>query len=89
MTWEIGISRQAEKFLKQHRFPDSIVIEPVRRAIQRLQGKAVSINMKRLSGKWKDCFRIRVGKDRIIFSIDFEKQKVLIEVIDNRGQAYK
>ena len=49
----------------------------------------VAINIKRLSGKWEGCFRIRLGKNRIIFSINFERQTVLIEVVDNRGGVYR
>lgn len=89
MSWEIGFSRQAEKFLKQHHLPDSFAIEPIRKVLKRLQGEVVAINIKHLVGKWEGCFRIRIGKNRIIFSINFEKQTVLIEVIDNRGGAYK
>ena len=89
MAWEIGFSKQAEKFLKQHHLPDSFVVEPIRKALKRLQGEMVATNIKRLSGKWEGCFRIRLGKNRIIFSINFEKQTVLIEVIDNRGGVYR
>lgn len=89
MDWEIGLSRQAEKFLKQHHLSDNFAIEPIRRAIQKLQGEVIAVDIKQLSGKWEGCFRIRVDKNRIIFSINFEKQVVLIEVIDNRGSAYK
>ncbi|KKW13660.1 MAG: plasmid stabilization system protein [Parcubacteria group bacterium GW2011_GWA2_50_10b] len=74
MAWEIGFSKQAEKFLKQHHLSDR---------------EMVAINIKRLSGKWEGCFRIRLGKNRIIFSINFERQTVLIEVVDNRGGVYR
>jgi len=89
MAWEIGFSKQAEKFLKQHHLSDSFAVEPIRKALKRLQGEMVAINIKRLSGKWEGCFRIRLGKNRIIFSINFERQTVLIEVVDNRGGVYR
>lgn len=89
MSWEIGVSKQAEKFLKQHHLPDSFASESIQKAIQKLQGGTIAVDIKQLSGKWGGCFRIRIGKNRIIFSINFEKQIVLVEVIDNRGGAYK
>lgn len=89
MDWEIGFSRQAEKFLSQRHLPDEFAIEPVQRAIKKLHGEKVAVNLRRLSDKWADCYRVRVGKIRIIFSINFDKQKILIEVIDNRGSAYR
>ena len=89
MVWEIGFSKQAENFLKQHHLPSGFAIEPIRKVIRRLQGEIVAINIKRLSGKWEGCSRVRVGKNRIIFSINFEKQIVLIEIIDNRSDAYR
>ena len=89
MDWEIVFSRQAEKFLTQHHLPDSTVVEPIQKAIQKLQGKIIAVDLKQLTGRWGNHFRIRVGKNRIIFSIDFERQKVLVEVFDNRGSAYR
>ena len=89
MVWEIGFSKQAGKFLKQHHLPDNFAVEPIRKVIQRFQGEITAINIKRLSGKWEGCSRVRVGKNRIIFSINFERQKVLIEIIDNRGGVYR
>ena len=89
MNWEISLSRQAEKFLSQRHLPDEFAIKPVRLAIRKLRGEMVAINLKRLSGKWAGCYRVRIGKIRIIFSIDFDEQKILVEVIDNRGGAYR
>ncbi len=89
MDWEIILSRQAEKFLAQQHLADNAIVEPVLRGIQKLQDKIVAVDVKQLTGKWANHFRIRVGKNRIIFSIDFENQTVLVEIFDNRGSAYK
>jgi len=89
MNWETGLSRQAEKFLRQRRLPDEFVIKPVRLAVRKLRGEMVAINLKRLVGGWAGCYRVRIGKIRIIFSIDFDEQKILIEVVDNRGGVYR
>ncbi|MDO8728423.1 MAG: hypothetical protein Q7K26_00870 [bacterium] len=89
MDWKINFSRQAEKFLRQRHLLDEFVINPVKLAIRKLRGETVAINLKRLSGKWAGCYRVRVGKIRIIFATDFNEQKILIEVVDNRGGAYR
>ena len=89
MDWEILLSRQATKFLAQQHVTDDFVVEPVTKAIQKLQGKTVAVDLKQLSGTWAGHFRVRVGKNRIIFSIDFENRQVLVEVVDNRGSAYR
>ena len=89
MDWEIGISRQAGKFLDQRHLPDTFAVEAVRRALRKLHGETVAVDLKRLSGKWAGCYRVRIGKIRVIFSIDLERRKALIEVVDNRGSAYR
>jgi mRNA interferase RelE/StbE len=89
MDWEIGLSRQAEKFLAGRHLSDEFAIEPIQRAIRKLRGETVAIDLKRLSGKWAGFYRVRVGKIRIIFSIDFDEREILIEVVDNRGSAYR
>ena len=87
--WDIGLSRQAEKFLAQHHLPDTFTVGPLRKAIQKLQGAVVTVDLKSLSGKWEGCYRIRTGKIRIIFSMNVETRYILVEIIDTRGSAYK
>ena len=42
-----------------------------------------------MEGDWSGYFRVRIGKKRIIFSVDFVKHKVYIAVFDYRGNVYK
>ena len=89
MDWKISLSRQAEKFLQQRHLPDEFAVEPVRRSIRKLSGETIAVDLKRLTGKWAGYYRARVGKIRVIFSIDFEERNVFIEIVDNRGSAYQ
>lgn len=89
MDWSISLSRQAEKFLIQHRMPDEFVVEAVQKALKRFAGEPVAVDMRRLTGKWAGHFRVRVGKVRIIFSLNFPQHRVLVEIIDNRDRVYK
>ena len=45
--------------------------------------------IKRLTGDWKDFYRIRKGKIRIIFTINYESKRLYIDKIDFRGDVYK
>ena len=89
MEWKIGLSRQAEKFLSRNHLPDEFVSEALSKAIRKSSGEAVSVDLRRLSGDWEGFYRVRVGKKRLIFSVDMHKKTLFVEVIDFRGGAYK
>jgi len=42
-----------------------------------------------MKGDWNRYYRLRIGKKRIIFSINFDKQSIYIDKIDYRGDVYK
>ncbi len=89
MEWDISLSRQAEKFLAKNHLPDEFVSIPIGKAMRKLFGEPVAVDVKRLSGAWAGYYRVRSGKVRIIFDFDAEKHGVFIEVIDYRGDVYK
>ena len=88
MEWTISLSRQAEKFLAGNHLPDTFVTEQISKAILKFSGETIALDLRRMTGIWSGHFRIRTGKIRIIFSIDFYEKKVLVEVVDFRGSAY-
>lgn len=47
------------------------------------------LDVKRLEGEWKECFRMRAGRIRIVFRIDREKDVLFVYAIDYRGGVYK
>ncbi|RKY51520.1 MAG: hypothetical protein DRP89_08930, partial [Candidatus Neomarinimicrobiota bacterium] len=50
----------------------------------------MNIDLKKLRGKWKNYFRVRAGKVRIVFSIKKNKiVSVLVHCIDFRSNVYK
>lgn len=89
MEWDISLSRQAEKFLAKNHLPDGFVLVPIGKAMRKLFGERVSVDIKRLSGAWNGYYRVRYGKVRIIFDFDAEKRSVFVEVVDYRGDVYK
>lgn len=89
MEWAISLSRQAEKFLAQNHLADTFVTKQISKAVRKFSGETVALDLRGMTGTWSRHFRIRSGKIRIIFSIDFYEKKVLVEVVDFRGNVYK
>lgn len=89
MEWDISFSKQVDKFLRSNHIPDQIVYAVISRAIKKLSGENISVDVKRMEGVWSGYFRARTGKKRIIFSIDFVKHQAHVAVFDYRGNVYK
>lgn len=47
------------------------------------------LDIKRMKGDWKGYYRLRVGKNRVIFTVDFNSRDILIYAIGSRGDIYK
>lgn len=89
MIFNLNFSKQAEKFLKTNGVTKEKIFGIIIKAVKKLRGEKINIDIKKLRGEWTGFFRIRIGKIRIIAEFDFDKQSVLVEIIDTRGNAYK
>ena len=89
MNWQIEISKASQKFIKKNNIRDADIISYLGKATHKLQGTKEIVNLKKMKGEWKDFFRVRVGKIRIIFKIDFENRRIFVDRIDFRGDVYK
>lgn len=89
MTWEIVISRSAEKFLKTNSLTAEQLDTIIADAVGFLRGETRAVDIKKLKGAWEGFYRIRKGKIRVIAEFDFENSAVFIEAIDWRGNVYK
>jgi len=87
--WQIDFSKQARKFFEKHGGLEQEILGLIRIFILKLQGEIVNIDIKKLKGEWKDYFRIRKGKLRILLKIDFDNRELFVEKIDFRGDVYK
>jgi len=65
------------------------VREQIKGFLKKMRGERVNIDVKKLKGKWKGYLRIRKGKLRVIFAVDFEDKALYVERVDFRGKAYK
>jgi len=88
MKWEIGFSRDAEKFLKRENLRSETVSEIIN-FLKRMKGESVSVDVKKLKGDWQGFYRIRKGKLRIIFELNFQEHLIYVDRIDHRGRVYK
>ena len=89
MKWQIDVSREANKFVKKNNISDNTLALHIKQALNKLQGRDENIDLKKMKSKWRDSFRLRVGKIRIIFKIDFEKSSIFVDRIDFRRDVYK
>ena len=42
-----------------------------------------------LSYEFKDFFKLRIGKWRVLYSVDYTRRKILIAQVDRRDRIYK
>ena len=89
MSWRIETSKNAEKFLEKNELTIEEMKDLVIKTVRHFQGKDINVDIKKLKGKWKGFYRVRIGRIRIIAEFDFENSVVFIEEIDWRGNAYK
>ena len=89
MNWTFHFSNQADKFLTKHHISDSSIIEAVQRALRKLDGEVIAVDLERLHEPWRGFFRVRAQKVRIVFSFDAHARSVYIAVIDSRDSVYR
>lgn len=86
--------KKAIKFLEKS---DTEDVETIREQINKIviaveeQGIIPfnELDIKKMKGEWEGFYRLRVGKNRIIFTIDIENKNLDIYVIGTRGDIYK
>jgi mRNA interferase RelE/StbE len=47
------------------------------------------LDIKKMKGDWEGFYRLRIGKIRIIFSVNFELSQIRVYTIGTRGDVYK
>lgn len=87
--WEINLSRESLKFLHKNHIAETLVTEAIILAIRKISGEDVSVDFKKLHPPYQDCFRVRVGRIRIVFSINFTLYSVDVAEVNWRGSAYR
>ena len=85
--FEVKLTLQAER---AYRHLDASVRERVDRVLKRFEaGNFRHRNIRALRGYYAGSLRYRLGKWRIVFRVDYEKNLVWVEAITTRGGAYR
>ena len=90
----VKFRKQAIKFLEKFNPQE---IENIRSSIKLItlaiekQGiiPFTELDIKKMKGDWKGFYRLRIGKNRVIFTVDFDLRDVVIYAIGARGDIYK
>lgn len=88
MTWQIDFSDESLKFIEKEHFNESEIIDDLFKVVRKFKGEKVNIDLKKLKGEWLGFYRLRIGKKRIIFKINFKEHVILVDRIDFRGGIY-
>jgi mRNA interferase RelE/StbE len=83
MTWKIEYRKQAYCFLKK----EYLVSEAEEKILRFIRGEKQDV--KRLKGKWQNYLRLRIGRVRIIFKIEIDKNFIEITKAGFRGKIYR
>jgi mRNA interferase RelE/StbE len=83
--FEIKLDKQAEKFLNKC---ENDVFERILNKIDGLKINPVPQDAKRILNYNLPAFRIRIGKYRAIYRINYEENRIIIVKIDKRDKVY-
>jgi mRNA interferase RelE/StbE len=91
---DILFSKSALKFLEKLSTKETEKVrEKLAALLQSIEAEGIipfnDLDIKSLKGDWKGFLRMRVGKIRIIFTIDAEADELQVYDIDFRGNIYK
>jgi mRNA interferase RelE/StbE len=90
----VKFRKQAIKFLEKCSLQE---VENVRISIKLItlvieeQGiiPFTQLDIKKMKGDWKGFYRLRIGKNRVIFTVDFNSKDITVYAIGARGNIYK
>ena len=89
MKWKTILDREPRKHLSKLDVRAALRIVESLRELEKLDSPLIHKDVRKLTGRLKDRYRLRVGEYRIIFGI--KSQGRFIEVLDivHRREAYK
>ena len=87
MHWKIKIDKNARKYLLKYNIQDKGE-EAIIKFLKFINGEDINLDVKRLKGKFKEYYRIRIGKIRIILRVNFKDKIVFVEMVEKRGDIY-
>lgn len=82
---DIKLDKQPEKFLKNC---ENILFNRITSKLKELKEKPVPHDSKRVIGYELPTFRIRIGKYRALYRINYETKTIIVVKIDHRENVY-
>lgn len=83
--FEIKLDKQPEQFLKKC---ENILFDRIISKFKELRQNPIPHDAKRVVGYELPVFRIRIGKYRALYRINYEDKRVIVVKIDHREKVY-
>lgn len=83
--FEIKLDSQAIDFLKKC---DKDLFKRIKSKLKTLTSNPVPYDSKRVLGYEEPTFRIRIGKYRALYRINYKENRIVVVKIDHREKAY-
>lgn len=90
----VKFRKQAVKFLQKANSEDVVKIQSqLNQLVMAIEQQGIipftELDIKKMRGEWEGFYRLRVGKIRVIFVVNFDSSELEIYTIGARGDVYK
>ena len=90
----VKFRKQAVKFLQKANSEDVTKIQnQLNQLLIAIEQQGIipftELDIKKMRGDWEGFYRLRVGKMRVIFIVDFDSSQLEVYTIGARGDIYK
>ena len=90
----VKFRKQAVKFLQKANSEDVTKIQnQLNQLLIAIEQQGIipftELDIKKMRGDWEGFYRLRVGKMRVIFIVDFDSSELEVYTIGARGDVYK
>jgi mRNA interferase RelE/StbE len=90
----IKFRKQAIKFIEKAD-PDTLsrIQEKLNQLLITVEEQSIipvtELDIKQMKGEWEGFYRLRIGKVRLVFTVDLSSSAIEVYAIGNRGDVYK
>ncbi|GAB4371116.1 MAG: type II toxin-antitoxin system RelE/ParE family toxin [Elainellaceae cyanobacterium] len=90
----IKFRKQAIKFIEKAD-PDTLsrIQERLKQLVTSVEEQSIipftDLDIKQMKGEWEGFYRLRIGKIRLIFTVDIASGNIEVYAIGSRGNIYK
>jgi len=90
----VKFRKQAVKFLQKANSEDVVKIQnQLNQLLIAIEQQGIipftELDIKKMRGDWEGFYRLRVGKMRVIFIVDFDSAELEVYTVGTRGDVYK